>query len=456
MDTVLLFTRYPTPGRCKSRLVPALGPRGAAEVQRQLTEWLVARLKPGAAAGRYRLVIAYTGASQRAMRTWLGPAPVWLKQGTGGLGERLNRAFQWAFGHGASRVVAIGADCPEVTPPLLSDAFAALERSPLVLGPARDGGYYLVGLRRPCPELFRNIPWGTSDVLQTTLDRARQLGLELVLLPTLRDVDEPADLPYWRDLRARPASLSVVIPTLNEADQIATTLKAVTAEQPDEILVADGGSTDGTVERAEHAGARVLRVPKGRARQMNAAAAMARSDLLFFLHADTLPPAGYVQSIRHWLENPAVAAGAFRFALREPLARAALVEALVAVRCALFGTPFGDQGLFVRRDLFLALGGFADLPLLEDVEILTRLRRWGAVKLCREPAATSARRWQRLGLLRTFLLNHLIMLGYYAGVSPDRLARLYGRPEPPGPLPAPSTCPAQPPANRAGPTRIVS
>jgi len=443
MDTVLLFTRHPTPGHCKTRLIPALGPHGAAEVQRQLTEWLVARLKPAAAAGRYRLVIAHTGASQRAMRRWLGPGPVWLEQGPGDLGARLNRATQWAFRHGASRVLVLGADCPDVTPNLLEQAFAALTQAPLVLGPARDGGYYLIGLRGPCPELFGHIPWGSPAVLQTTLDRARRLDLQTVLLPPLQDVDEPVDLRHWHELKSQTVSLAVVIPTFNEVRQIASTVRAVAADGPNEILVADGGSTDGTVERAAHAGARVLQAPKGRARQMNAAAAAARSDLLFFLHADTLPPTGYARIIRRTLERPVVAAGAFRFSLREPIPGRALVQTLVALRCTLFGTPFGDQGLFVRRELFLALGGFADLPLLEDLEILSRLRRWGTVRVCREAAATSARRWQQRGIWRTFLLNHLIIVGYHLGASPARLARLYYGPGAPRRGPSPFTGPAQ-------------
>ncbi len=424
---VLLFTRFPVPGQSKTRLVPALGPEKAAQVQRELTECIAGRLKAGVVAGHFHLVICHAGASTRQMRAWLGSWAEYEPQTDGDLGQRMARAIQRRFARGADRVVVLGADCPAADAAVVDQAFRALDERPVVFGPAVDGGYYLVGLRQPCPGLFQGIRWGSDTVLQDSLARARSLGLQTALLPPLPDVDRPADLQHWDGVRRRSESLAVILPTLNEAAYLAETLAHVMRGQPQEIVVADGGSTDDTVAVARRAGATVLSVPRGRARQMNAAAAAVQSELLLFLHADTLLPENYIDIVRRTLRSPAVAAGAFQFALRESIAERRGIEALVRLRCRFWGLPFGDQGLFVRRDLFQALGGFMDRPLLEDVDLVRRLRRWGRIVIRPEAAPTSARRWQQLGVLRTFLLNHVIMLGYYAGVSPTRLAAWYRR-----------------------------
>lgn len=424
-NAVVLFTRYPTPGSTKTRLIPTLGAEEAARLQRDMTELLVTRLKPAVIQGRFQLTACHAAASRRAMHRWLGSGLACEAQAGGDLGDRMTRAVRSRFDRGARKVVVIGADCPGVSVTVLEQAFAALDRHPVVFGPAPDGGYYLVGLNRPCRALFHGIAWGEPTVLRDSLNRARQLGLHPALLPTRADIDRPADLPHWETARREASTLAVVIPTLNEAANISETLERAARGQPAEILVADGGSTDGTRDIARQLGARVLEAPCGRARQMNTAAAVARAELLLFLHADTWPPEGYADVIRDHLNHPTIAAGAFRFALREPVPGRRVLEGLVSARCRCLGTPFGDQGLFVRRDLFQAVGGFVDWPVLEDVEILGRLRRHGRIVLTLAAALTSSRRWRARGVLRTFAVNQLVMLGYYGGLPPECLARLY-------------------------------
>ncbi len=422
---VLVFTRFPVPGQSKTRLVPALGPEKAAQVQRGMTECIVGRLKAAVVAGRFHLVICHAGASTRRMRAWLGTWAEYEPQTDGDLGQRMARAIQRRFARGVDRVVVLGADCPAANAAVVDQAFRALDERPVVFGPALDGGYYLVGLRQPCPGLFQGIRWGSDTVLQDSLARARSLRLQTALLPPLPDVDWPEDLRHWDEVHSRSGSLAVILPALNEGPHLAETLAHVVRGHPQEIVVADGGSTDDTVPLARRTGATVLCAPRGRARQMNAGAAAVQSELLLFLHADTLPPENYAEIVRTTLRPPGVAAGAFRFAQREPIPGRRGIETLVRLRCGLWRLPFGDQGLFLRRDLFQALGEFVDWPLLEDVDLVRRLRRWGRVVVRPEAAPTSARRWQRLGVLRTFIRNHRIMLGYYAGVSPHRLAAWY-------------------------------
>lgn len=423
---LVLFSRYPEAGRTKTRLARLLGPDGAARVQRRMTEYVAAQIAPWLGKCGARCEVRFDGGSADQMRAWLGESFSYRAQGGGDLGARMERAFAEHFAAGAAAVAIIGADCPELDAAILDQAFAALARQTAVFGPAHDGGYYLVGLRQPVPELFQDVPWGTSAVLRRSLKNARRCGLSPSLLPLLRDVDRPRDLPVWARAAGRGRTLSVIIPTLNEEAEIAATLSNVVQGCPGEVIVADGGSSDGTCALARRFGARVVSAPRGRALQLNAGAEEARGEFLLFLHADTWLPASYPRLIALCLEQPDVAGGAFSFAVRETFAGRRLVETLVNLRCRWLRSPFGDQGLFLRRELFETLGGFPAWPILEDVEMVRRLRRSGKVVTLSPRISTSGRRWQRLGVWRTLLINQVIMAGLFCRVSAERLAWLYG------------------------------
>ncbi len=191
---LILFTRYPEPGRTKTRLIPTLGAQGAAALQRRMSEAIVSRMAEFAANYPVRLEIRYTDGNQQAMEAWLSNDIPCLDQGEGDLDDRLLRAFAQAFAQGAQSVVVIGADCPGLTPALFAQAFSALARKDLVLGPAMDGGYYLIGLNQPAPALFAEIPWGSEEVLTATLKQAQEMHLSTYLLEPLADVDRPEDL----------------------------------------------------------------------------------------------------------------------------------------------------------------------------------------------------------------------------------------------------------------------
>ncbi len=418
---MIVFTRYPEAGTTKTRLIPALGAQGAADLQRDMTERTVAEARQLAERRGVALEVRFEGGSAEQMAAWLGGDLSYVPQGTGDLGNRMAGAIRHALHDGAERAVIVGTDCPDLTANTLAEALDALADHDLVLGPAADGGYYLMGLRGHAPVIFQDIPWGTSEVLRRTLSRAEEIGLSVRLLDELADVDRPQDLQQLYS-----ETLSVIIPALDEAGHITAAI-ASAQSQDAEIIVADGGSTDGTSSIARNAGATVLDTPPGKARQMNAGAEAASGDILLFLHADTRLPDDYARHVREALAGPEVVAGAFAFRADAPLSRLHVIEWLANFRSRRFHMPYGDQGIFLRAATFRDAGGFPDQPIMEDFELVRRLKRRGRIAHVPLPAATSARRWLHLGVLRTTVINQLAIVAYLCGVSPHRIAGWYER-----------------------------
>lgn len=376
---VYLFTKYPVPGKAKTRMIPALGREGAARFHRRLVRQTLQTMDTFRKGSGVDCRVRYDdslagedGAGQ--MKAWLGLDWIYEPQGPGDLGERMAAATALADGgeKDVGSVVLIGSDCPFITPGHLQEAVAALdeEGNDVVVGPAKDGGYWLIGLRRPCPELFQGVDWGSGRVLEQTLAIAQGLGLQVKCLEALHDMDRPSDLSLWTP----PPLTSIIIPVLNEAPNLAATLAAVyngtsthyhtrtTAaaaaaagkkktkrgrggggggggavrdgrglkiHDPNvEVIVVDGGSTDGSQRLALALGARVVTSPiANRAAQMNLGAAAATGDVLLFLHGDTLLPATWEDEVRGaFSKDPKILATAFRLRIQ---ARAPLYRVLV-------------------------------------------------------------------------------------------------------------------------------
>ena len=194
LEKIIIFSRYPVPGRTKTRLIPALGAAGAAYVQKSMTELTLAAAVAAAERRGCDVEICFTGAALGDMAAWLGSRHQYREQEGGSLGERMERAFVRAFAEGCMRAALIGADCPQLTTAIICQGLEKLRDHDLVLGPAADGGYYLIGLAAPQPALFRRINWGSGSVLADTLARARSGGMRVFMLEELKDVDRPADL----------------------------------------------------------------------------------------------------------------------------------------------------------------------------------------------------------------------------------------------------------------------
>ena len=219
-------------------------------------------------------------------------------------------------------------------------------------------------------------------------------------------------------------SLSIIVPMLNEEACIATALSAL-RDHDGEIVAVDGGSGDKTLACARPHAAQLLSSPRGRARQMNAGAAVAQGEILLFLHADTILPANAGQAITEAINQGAVW-GRFDVCIAGNSAWFPLIAALMNLRSRLTGIATGDQAIFVRRSSFEQIGGFPDIPLMEDIVISQRLKQLARPACLRQKVTTAGRRWEKHGVLRTILSMWWLRLRFFCGADPKNIALEYG------------------------------
>jgi len=435
---LIVFTRYPEPGTTKTRLIPLIGAEGAADLQRKMTEHTLSQVKRLSTSHELAVEIRYEGGDKNLMQTWLGQDFEYRPQGSGDLGLRMKRSFQDAFRAGATKAVIIGTDIPDITNVIIQKAFDALKLKNLVLGPAKDGGYYLIGLQKnslskAIPDLFSGINWGAGDVLEKTIEIAKHSGLSFTLFDVLKDVDHPEDLMIWERSQNtnttvfNPNRISIIIPAINEADNIANTIESIGPGDKKEVIVVDGGSDDDTVGIAKSLGARVITSATPRARQMNRGAAQATGDVFLFLHADTRLPEKFEDFIFNSFKQPKMVAGAFELRMDSHMPGLRFIERLANWRSRFLKMPYGDQAIFLSSKLFHYLGGFPDIAIMEDFELVRRLRKQGKIVTLPVPVFTSPRRWQNFGILKTTLINQLVIAAYFMGIAPEVIARWYGR-----------------------------
>jgi rSAM/selenodomain-associated transferase 2 len=359
------------------------------------------------------------------VRRWLQRPELHIEPQTGGdLGRRMRHAIASALKRGNQQVVLMGTDVPSVTVDQLTAAFDSLQNNDMVLGPSRDGGYWLIGLRRAA-DLFTDIAWGTDRVLEQTLAAGRRLKLRTAQLAPLQDIDNTDDLAELpAHIHSRKPYLSVVIPALNEAANIETAIQSARCDDC-EIIVVDGGSRDRTAACAQAAGARVIPAPMGRALQQNRGARKAGGKVLLFLHADSRLPADYCPHLFETLMDSRTVAGAFQFKTDLSNWSMRLIEKAARIRSAWFQMPYGDQGIFLHKALFDRIGGFTPVPIAEDLFLVRRLAQIGRIGLAPMPVVTSGRRWRTIGVWRATLINYLIAGGCLIRVPARYLAPLY-------------------------------
>ncbi|HKI62056.1 MAG TPA: TIGR04283 family arsenosugar biosynthesis glycosyltransferase [Mariprofundaceae bacterium] len=220
-------------------------------------------------------------------------------------------------------------------------------------------------------------------------------------------------------------AIAVVVPVLDEAGELAARLPGLLCLEADELVVVDGGSHDGTLHILQQAGIRYVSGKPGRAHQMNAGVAATKSEVIVFLHIDTLITSSDLLHVKAAMQKPGIVGGRFdvRLTGKHPMFR--VIETMINLRSRLSRISTGDQGIFVHRDVFERMGGFPDQPLMEDIEFSRRLKREGKIICLTQKLVNSSRRWEKHGLIRTILLMWKLRLLYRLGVPVERLATMY-------------------------------
>lgn len=426
---LIIFMRYPEAGSVKSRLAPSIGTSEAARVYEKLVRRTLGVASEFLASNPDVRGFVFFSPAERARDVearFQGPW-VFMPQEGAHIGERMGNADKALRRSGLRRIVLIGSDIADLDPGDLRDAFDVLTREDAVLGPARDGGFYLIGLGEPCDTVFEPRTWGTGQVLERTKALLVGSGLRLSLLERRSDIDEAGDLHLLEAQSFFRDRLSVVIPTIGFTPRVERTLDFLHSQiwPGDEIILVHGGMGPDMSKEEPRDAVRHVHSALGRGLQMNAGAAAATGSLLFFLHDDSLPPAGFPYAIRRTCADQAMKLGCFRLRFLPTSPSLDLVARWANFRSTRLRLPYGDQGFFCRRDVFDSLGGFRRLHLMEDVDFAARCRHLGKVPVLPMTIRTSPERYLRKGVLRASMQNHLLMLLYLLGVDDAKLYRIY-------------------------------
>lgn len=443
---VIVCSREPVPGHTKTRMMPYLTAEQCAELHTCFINDLANECGKVSA----DIVIFYTTPDDAyesdtecpILYEAFGPKAFYFKQQGHDIWERMDYAIRKTLDLGYQSCILVGTDIPELEADSLEYALSMLTEHDVVLGPSTDGGYHLVGMNEAHSELFDAGAKAEPDrVLEDTIEAARAAGLSCCTVDEYTDIDDRDDISGYR-ARMRTdgvlrksytgrflrdcAKISVIVPVYNEEKIIETfqeQLRDCTLDV--EIIFADGGSTDRTVELISDE-FKVIHADKGRAAQMNAGAVESTGDILFFLHCDCEIPEDAFTEIRECMTRSEYGCFGVKFDSKHPLM---LTNRIISNhRAWKRGMPFGDQGIFIDRQLFFEIGMFKEIPVMEDYELSRKLRRYGYMPAkTRHRIRTSARRYgeSTLSIMRTEYEMWNMRRLYRKGVSADEVGRDY-------------------------------
>lgn len=435
---IILFTRIPIAGQTKTRLMPYFSPKECAELHTCFLRDIAEQCKKVQA----DIFVCYTpDGNVSRLKKSINERAAYFQQEGDGLGERMSNAISYVLQIGYDSCVLIGADIPEIRAGDFRQAFAVLEKWDVVFGPAADGGYYLVGMKKLHQKIFEKQKYGRGDVLENAGRLLAEQGLEAGYIRMLHDLDTREDLSGYRErMRKSPElqetetgkyllrklKISIIVPIYNEEKLIERLLEQLRPLVPScEILLVDGGSTDRTLELITPE-FRVLHSPKGRAAQMNLGAGESKGDVLFFLHCDSELPARPLAEIRYVMKDHP--AGCFGIAFHSRHFFMWTCRVISNHRIKDRKVMFGDQGIFITRELFFRAGMFPNLPIMEDYQLSLTLKEMGVkLGIAKHRIYTSDRRFpeKTIPKLRMMWKMNRLRKMYRDGVPIEVIADLY-------------------------------
>ena len=431
---VIVFTREPEAGMTKTRMMPYYSASECAELHKCMLKDIADELNKTDA----DIIVAYTGGKPRFLKSVFGHCifgrrRTFIEQRGENIGARMEYAVSDVLSMGYHSVVLIGTDIPEISAESIDAAFDLLADNDIALGPTEDGGYYLIGMNERHHEAFDVKLYGVSSVFNETAASIRNAGLSIGIADKYSDIDVPQDAAAFRSrcrncrhLRksytgrylADTAKVSVIIPVYNESAAIGKMMEQLLPyKNKCEIIFVDGGSTDDTVSRIGSK-YRVISSEKGRGNQLNRGAEASSGDILFFLHCDSIVPQDFLSEIRRCMAHSEYGCFGVKFPSKNIFM---LTNRIISNNRAFRrGYPFGDQGIFIDRDLFFSSGMFPEIPVMEDYEFSIRLKNAGKMPAkTRKRILTSDRRYEKgtIGILRTERSMYRLRKKYRAGAS---------------------------------------
>lgn len=434
---LIVFTREPAAGTTKTRMMPYYDEGQCAELHLCFLKDIQRELKNVDA----DIVLSYTGGEPLKLKSVFGDGKIYTEQRGSSLGERMYNALEDAFAMGYEKAVLIGTDIPELEAESINIAFDNLDGADIVIGPTADGGYYLIGMKELCCEAFDVEHYGGRSVLEDTVNSIEKAGLSIACTDSYHDMDSREDLSgYLRRMRSDKrlrlsetakfikanAGISIIVPIYNEASTIRKMTDQLMQYKGDaEIIFVDGGSSDDTLNIIgdEYT---VLTGAKGRAAQMNLGAEKSNGDILFFLHCDSVLPPNALEEIRACITDNEY--GCFGVQFNSSNIFMLTNRIISNHRAWNRGLPFGDQGIFISRELFFDMGKFPEIPIMEDYEFSRRLAATGIKPgRTKHRITTSARRYGRgtLSILKTEYRMWDLRRKYRAGTDINKIAELY-------------------------------
>lgn len=429
---LIIFMRFPEMGKVKSRLASSIGWQQSMEVYLKLarrTLGLVSEFK--VQHPEIDIYIFFTPSDRASDMKEAFPGPwFFVPQNGTHLGSRMSNAFQTLFKRGYGQVLMVGTDIADLQTSDFEAGFEALKSGCSALGPATDGGFYLIGLKSPCSLPFETERWGTNDVFFRTFNLLEVSGHRVRITQERQDIDRPEDLQFLHLNPLFLSSLSVIVPTLQSPHALEPWITSLKRQlwPGDEIIISRGSGTPRIIRSStDHVHQLWLESPPGRGIQLKEGARHAAGCCLLFLHDDSEPPANFAYHIRKALLNRSVSLGCFELSFRPSTAALDAIAKWANFRSRHLRLPYGDQGLFCRNEIYTKVGGMRELFIMEDVDLVRRCRRLGKVAVLPFTMRTSPKRYHTRGVLRASIENHMVMASYLLGIDNRKIYSFYYR-----------------------------